>query len=260
MIDVCGTGGDGAHTLNISTAVAFVAAGAGLKVAKHGNRAMSSPLRLLRRAGRARRQHRRRPPTSSAARWTRPASASCSRRPTTAPCATCCRSARSWASAPIFNLLGPLSNPAGAQRQVLGVLRRALGRAAGARAGRARAPSAPGSVHGDGLDEMTTTGDDPGRRMARRRRAPLQRHARRPSGCRARRWPTCAAASRPTTRGAARRCWRRDRALPRHRAAERRRRPAGRRQGRDPARGRRAGRRGRSTTAGHRRRWTGWSR
>ncbi len=119
-IDVCGTGGDGQHTLNISTAVAFVVAGAGVPIAKHGNRAMSSQSgaadvlaalgwspeltiarleALLHDVGivflHAQRHH--------------PAMAR------VAPIR------RRLARRTIFNLLGPLANPAAVKRQIIGV-------------------------------------------------------------------------------------------------------------------------------------------
>lgn len=119
-IDVCGTGGDGAHTLNISTAVAFVVAGCGIPVAKHGNRAMSSKSgaadvlealgvkltgdvptleRCLREAGLAFLFAQNHHPAMRHVALAR----------------------RELGKRTIFNLLGPLSNPAGVKRQLMGV-------------------------------------------------------------------------------------------------------------------------------------------
>jgi anthranilate phosphoribosyltransferase len=119
-IDVCGTGGDGAHTLNISTAVTFVVAGAGVPVAKHGNRAASSKsgaADVLEALGVKL--------TADVARLER-----CLREANVAflfaqnhhPALRHLAAARrEFGKRTIFNLLGPLANPAGVQRQLVGV-------------------------------------------------------------------------------------------------------------------------------------------
>jgi anthranilate phosphoribosyltransferase len=156
VVDTCGTGGDGAHTFNISTVSAFVAAGAGVTVAKHGNRSVSS------KCGSA---------DALAALGVKidvsaDVMAACLQSIGIAFLfAPSLHPAMKFAIGPrreigirsIFNILGPLSNPAGARYGVLGVYDRELALTL------AKAAASLGAkrlfvVHGlDGLDEITTT-------------------------------------------------------------------------------------------------------
>ncbi|MBB3607873.1 anthranilate phosphoribosyltransferase [Rhizobium sp. BK602] len=155
-IDIVGTGGDGFGTYNISTLAAFIVAGAGVPVAKHGNRAQSSKAgtadtqsvlgikldigpetiaRCIREAGIgfmfAQLHH-------SSMRHVGPSRVELGTRT-------------------IFNLLGPLSNPAGARRQLLGVFAPQWVLPLAEVLKDLNAESV-WVVHGNGLDEITTTG------------------------------------------------------------------------------------------------------
>lgn len=119
-IDVCGTGGDGAQTLNISTAVAFVVAGCGAPVAKHGNRAMSS------RSGAAdvleALDVKLTGDVPTLERCLREASVAFLFAQNHHPAMRhVAQARRELGQRTIFNLLGPLSNPAGVKRQLIGV-------------------------------------------------------------------------------------------------------------------------------------------
>jgi anthranilate phosphoribosyltransferase len=157
VFDTCGTGGDGAHTFNVSTVAALVLAACGVRVAKHGNRSASSRCgsadlfealgvniaagpalveRCLDEAGIAFLFAQTFHPSMRHAAQTR----------------------RELGVRTAFNLLGPLTNPAGASRQLVGVPRPELTELVArslAQLGAARA----WVVHGaDGLDEISSTG------------------------------------------------------------------------------------------------------
>ena len=157
VVDTCGTGGDGSGSFNISTTAAFVVAGAGVAVAKHGNRAMSgstgsadvlealgvkialspeSVARCLNEVGFGFMFAQGYHPSMRFAAGPR----------------------REIGIRTVFNILGPLTNPAGADRQVIGVadpsmadrMARVLGQLGSRKAL---------VVHGsDGMDEITITG------------------------------------------------------------------------------------------------------
>lgn len=157
LLDTCGTGGDKSGTFNISTTVAFVAAGAGVKVAKHGNRAASSKCGSADVLGElgvnldltpeqvgqcvdevgigflfAAKLH----PAMKHAIGVR----------------------RQMGVRTIFNILGPLTNPAGAERQLMGVFASDLTDMLAHVLGKLGSKSAMVVSGYGGLDELTTTG------------------------------------------------------------------------------------------------------
>ena len=158
LVDTVGTGGDGKNTFNISTATAFVAAGAGLKVAKHGNRAASGSCGsadVLEALG-----VKIDLPAEGVARCINEVGLGFMFAPVFHPSMRHAAPVRREIGIrTVFNILGPLTNPAGAQSQLLGVAFPELGGTM------AEVLALLGThhamiVHGDGgLDELSLSGD-----------------------------------------------------------------------------------------------------
>lgn len=157
VIDTCGTGGDGAGTYNISTAAALIAAGCGVRVAKHGNKAASSKSgssEVLAALG-----VKLDIPPAQIRKCIEDANVGFMFAALHHQAVRHVAAARKGLGVrTIFNVMGPLSNPARAKRQVMGVFARDLVRPIAEvmpHLGVTRA----WVVHGaDGLDELTTTG------------------------------------------------------------------------------------------------------
>ena len=156
LVDTCGTGGDRSHSINVSTIAALVVAGAGARVCKHGNRALSSssgsadvlealgvvielgPLQVLRCIEEAGMGFCFAPRFHPALRHAGP-------------------TRRELGVATVFNFLGPLANPARPRRQVVGVSEPAMAeKMLGALAANGATRAMVVFGH-DGLDELTTT-------------------------------------------------------------------------------------------------------
>ncbi len=154
LVDTCGTGGDGKGTFNVSTAAAFVAAAAGLRVAKHGNRAASGTCGsadVLEALG-----VRIDLDPAGVKRCIEEVGIGFMFAPTFHPAMRHAAPVRREIGIrTVFNILGPLTNPAHAQRQLIGIADPALGEKM------ARVLNLMGSqralvVHGDeGLDEVS---------------------------------------------------------------------------------------------------------
>ncbi|MDG6256500.1 MAG: anthranilate phosphoribosyltransferase [Methanomicrobiaceae archaeon] len=157
LVDTCGTGGDRAQTFNISTAAALIAAGAGIPVVKHGNRSMSSrcgSADVLEFLG----VDLGTPPAELCAILERIHIAffyAPVHHPTMLQVAG---TRRELGIRTVFNLLGPLTNPAGARAQVVGVYDPAL-TARIADVLRLLGLERAMVVHGSGLDEISTVGE-----------------------------------------------------------------------------------------------------
>jgi anthranilate phosphoribosyltransferase len=156
LLDTCGTGGGAGATFNISTVAAFVVAGAGARVAKHGNRSFSGQCGsadIMEQLGVAVSQ-----PPERVAQAIREIGIGFLFAPLLHPAMKHAQPARlELKMRTVFNLLGPLTNPAGATRQLIGAASRQTAELLAhtlAELGPVRAFV----VHGNELDEVTTTG------------------------------------------------------------------------------------------------------